>query len=197
MHKRLSVIISHPPYLYFPVLLFYTLVMSISKDFVLQMLTQVLVLHRPKELSRGEVILRSASGDHSPGTGLSCMHFASHHNQITLHGCPAFSVISPLQIVVPSHSVSKEITFHFRPLIGAQNAFGSIPILSNSPGEKKKQEKKKNSWITVPHWQVVFELSVRNSVSHLTGVSVILQTAHFFVQLIAIPCDFYRISGNQ
>lgn len=131
-----------PSYLYFLVLLFYTLAMSISEDFVLQMLIQALVLGRPKELSRGEVILHSASAAHSPGTGLSWVHFASHHNQIILHGCPAFPVISPLQIVMPSHSVSKEITLHFRPLIGAQSAFGPIPILSNPhsppPGEKKK-----------------------------------------------------------
>lgn len=119
-----------PSYLYSPVLLLYALGMSISKDSVLQMLIQVLVLHRPKELSRSEVILFSAPADHSPGTGLSWVHFASHHDQITLHDCHAFPVISPLQTVVPSYFVSKEIMLHFRLLIGARSAFGSIPILS-------------------------------------------------------------------
>lgn len=51
--------------------------------------------------------------------------------------------------------------------------------------------------MTIPHWQVVFELSARQSVNHLTGALVILQTAHFFVLLSTMPCNFCSISGNQ
>jgi len=49
----------------------------------------------------------------------------------------------------------------------------------------------------VPHTQVVFELSVRQSISCLTGALAILQTTHFCVLRSTIPCDFCRISGNQ